>query len=192
MVDKEGLCGLIANRLMDELGKPVLVLSKSDHLLKGSGRCPKGGDLHDYLMGASSLFSAFGGHAQAVGLSIEEEKYEEFLQYIKEHDFEISEVSKDVIALDQNEYTSALLEELNELKPFGQGFEEPLFAIKDCNYSKRFLISASYPKFVLSEDLEAISFNTAHAARKFTTMIGHVKKDNYHPGKLSFVIEDLI
>ena len=189
---KEGLCGLIANRLMDELGKPVLVLSKSDHLLKGSGRCPKGGDLHGYLMGVSSLFSAFGGHAQAVGLSIEEEKYEEFLQYIKEHDFEISEVSKDVIALDQNEYTNALLEELNELKPFGQGFEEPLFAIKDCNYSKRFLISASYPKFVLSEDLEAISFNTAHAARKFTTMIGHVKKDNYHPGKLSFVIEDLI
>ena len=42
---KEGLCGLIANRLMNECGKAVLVLSESDEELKGSGRAPKGADL---------------------------------------------------------------------------------------------------------------------------------------------------
>ena len=54
------------------------------------------------------------------------------------------------------------------------------------------MVSQRFPKFVLNNDLEAISFNTKDKDKEFDTMIGHLKADNYHKGKLSFVIEDLV
>ena len=189
---KEGLCGLIANRLMNEYGKPVIILSKSEGLCKGSGRAPKGFDLHECLMGISDLFSAFGGHAQAVGLSIEEDKLPEFQNYLNEQRFIFEEPLKDVLSLKIDEIDMNVLDELDELKPFGQGFEEPVIAIEDCHYKKKYLIAKAYPKFVLSEVLEAISFNPKDDRKEFTTAIGHLKKDTYHNGRLSFVIEDLV
>ena len=85
-----------------------------------------------------------------------------------------------------------MLKELDELKPFGTGFKEPLFALKDVSYTRRYLIRSQYPKFVISDQLEAISFHSEHIDRDFDTMIGHLKKDDYHAGRLSFIIEDLL
>ena len=48
-VFKEGLCGLIANRLLGIYGKPVIILAQKDGELKGSGRAPAGFDLFGYL-----------------------------------------------------------------------------------------------------------------------------------------------
>lgn len=189
---KEGLCGLIANRLMYEYDKPVIVLAKSEGLLKGSGRSVKGSDLFSYLQEVKDLFRTFGGHAQAVGLSMDEEGYEKLIEYIENNVLQITSQEKDVLCLHQDEIGFDLLDQLEELKPFGNGFEEPLLSIEDPEYRKKFLISSSYPKFVLNDMLEAISFNPSHNNVEFDRMIGHLKRDSYHPNKLSFVIEDLI
>ena len=189
---KEGLCGLIANRLMFEYGKPVIILAEKDGILKGSGRAPKGFDLFSFLEEASSLFESFGGHAQAVGLSLNESVFSSFLQYIDKHPIQLQEQEKDALCITREKIGFPLLDELEELKPFGTGFEEPLLCIDDPDYSRKFLISSSYPKFVLSDVLEAISFDPRHADKDFERMIGHLKRDSYHSDRLSFVIEDLI
>ena len=189
---KEGLCGLIANRLMNDLGKPVIILCESDGLLKGSGRAPKGFDLYSLLKDESHLFSAFGGHAQAVGLSIGIDRYETFLKDMKEKKVVSQEVFKDVICRPAESYDTALIEELDDLKPFGQGFEEPLFCIEDFSYTKKYMIRGMYPKYTVNEKLEAICFHTAMKDKPFSMAIGSVKRDTYRNDRVSFVIEDLI
>lgn len=189
---KEGLCGLVANRLMYEKEKPVIIFSEGEGMLKGSGRAPKGFDLHGYLYEARDLFAAFGGHAQAVGLTLEKDRLDDLLNYIHTHDFVSLPIEKDVLCINQEDISMEVIETLESLKPFGQGFEEPMFCLEDPEYSKKFMIKGLYPKFVLRPDLEAISFNAEDGRKAFSRMIGHIRKDQYRNGHLSFIIEDLI
>ena len=189
---KEGLCGLIANRIMNETGKAVLVLSEVNDELKGSGRSPKGADLYSYLKETDDIFTSFGGHQQAVGLSLKKDDYDKLLSYVKNNSFVYEESEKEVLEFDQDEMSFEILNELEELKPFGTDFAEPLLGLKDVRFSKKFLIKGLYPKFSLNENLEAISFDPANANKQFNTLIGHLKRDEYRNLKLSFVIEDLL
>lgn len=189
---KEGLCGLVANRLMYEKEKPVIIFSEGEGMLKGSGRAPKGFDLHAYLYEIRDLFAAFGGHAQAVGLTLQKERLDELLNYIETHDFASTPVEKDVLCITQNEIDMELMKTLDSLKPFGQGFEEPMFCLNDPDITRRFMIKGLYPKFSLRSDLEAISFNPDDGRKSFSRMIGHLRRDQYRDGRLSFVIEDLL
>jgi len=168
------------------------VLSESDEELKGSGRAPKGADLYAYLHDISEVFTSFGGHQQAVGLSLLKKDYDVLINYVEENSFVYAENEKDVLLLDQDDLDFELLEQLEKLKPFGTDFIEPSLGIKDVRYTKKFKIKGLYPKFSLSDKLEAICFDPLKADVKFDTMIGHLKKDEYHSCRLSFLIEDLI
>ena len=190
-VFKEGLCGLIANRLLGFYGKPVVVLAEKDGELKGSGRAPADSDLFGYLSKTKELFDAYGGHAQAVGLSMKMENYDRLITYIKNNEFEFEGRDKDALYLKQEDLNAQVIKQIEDLQPYGTGFMQPLLC-SDGNYLKRFTIKGKYPKFVLNEDLEAISFNSALIDKKFSKMIGHLRRDSYHKGRLSFVIEDLI
>ena len=190
-VFKEGLCGLIANRLLNTYNRPVLILSEKDGELKGSGRAPAGFDLFAYLSETREIFSAYGGHAQAVGLSMDVSRYDELVEFINNHSLQFESPDRDVLYLEREELNEETIREIEELKPYGTGFKEPLLCI-DGSYQKKFVIKGVYPKFVIDEKLEAISFNSGFINREFSMMIGHLKRDIYHKGKLSFVIEDLI
>lgn len=189
---KEGLCGLIANKLMYQYNKPVLVLSENNGVLKGSGRGPSGFNLYDYLNDISSIFDNYGGHAQAVGLTIQKDKLNELWDYINLHPFEIIEDNKAAISINQSEVDFNLLKEIDELAPYGTGFVEPLFVIEDPVISKTFMVQGKYPKFTLGNNFDSISFNPDHKSRSFSKMIGKIAKDNYHKNNISMTIEELI
>lgn len=188
----EGLCGLIANRLMHEYLKPVIVFSEKDGELKGSGRSMKGSNLYEYLKKTDELFSAFGGHNQAVGLSMSSDRFDDLLSYVRNNHFEYDLDQKDVLVLNQNEIDDSLMNELENLKPFGSGFEEPLIGILNPDIEKKLMISRTYPKFVLSSNLEAISFDSSLSDVKFNMMIGKIKRDDNYHNRISMIIEDLI
>ena len=188
---KEGLCGLVANKLLDVINKPVIVFAEVDGILKGSGRSIEGFNIYEYLKGAQELFESFGGHELAVGISIKQENFDKLLNYIDTHDIDIQERNKDVLLVDSDELNFDLLNELKKLEPFGTGFVEPLFAMKNLNY-KNFIVANKYPKFIINDFLSAISFNNKHVNRSFSYMVGHLKKDDYKNNCLSFVIEDLV
>ena len=54
------------------------------------------------------------------------------------------------------------------------------------------MVAQKYPKFRINSSFEAISFNSSNMNAKFDTMIGRIRKDDYHKDKLSMIIEDLI
>lgn len=188
----EGLCGLVANRLMFEYNKPIIVLAKAGDELRGSGRCPQGFDLFNYLEKIKDHFLTYGGHAQAVGLSLKEDELDYLLNYIKDNPFEIVNKDKDVLLLNQESINNDLYSKICELKPFGPNFKEPLIGIKNVSYDRDYVFSFKNHKYVLSDVLEAIDFNNLKPNNDFDTMIGKIKEDDYHPGKLSIIIEDLM
>ena len=75
-----GVAGLLASKCVERYSVPsiVLVPSTTPGLVVGSGRSMPGIDLVEHLRPLSHLFVRFGGHAQAVGLTMGLEHIHEF------------------------------------------------------------------------------------------------------------------
>lgn len=189
-VFKEGLCGLIGNRILHEINKPIIVLAKTDNGdYKGSGRAPEGVNLYE-LVKSFSGFKAFGGHEGAIGLSLEEDKLAEFKEYLNSIKINNESVT-DVYKLNADDLNFDTLNILNSLKPFGLGLKEPLIAFDNFDY-KKIVISSRFPKYLIRNDLSAISFNERYISVTPNTFIGHLNVDSYRKNCLSFLIEEII
>ena len=189
---KEGICGLIANRISLNYDVPCIVFSKKDGLLKGSGRSRENFNIYEYLSNTRDLFTSFGGHGQACGVCIEESKLDDLKAYIDTHKLNMLDYHKDVISVDQGDIDLDLFEKIDSLKPFGIDFKEPLIHIKDFEYKSKFLIKNKYPKFTVDNKLSAISFNEYDSYRQFSDLYAYIRKDDYHAGAVSLLIEDLL
>lgn len=130
----ESLAGIIAGRLRERFHKPVFVLTKGSEGVKGSGRSIEGYHMFEALLEVKDLLTKFGGHPMAAGLSLPEDKVEEFRQRLNdnarltEEDF-IPKIWIDV-AMPMEYVSEPLIRELEMLEPFGQGNEKPQFAQK--------------------------------------------------------------
>lgn len=189
---KEGICGLIANRISLNYDVPCIVFSKKDGLLKGSGRSRENFNIYEYLSNTRELFTSFGGHGQACGVCIEESRFDELKSYVDSHELELLDYQKDVISVEQSDIDFDLFNKIDSLKPFGIDFKEPLIHIKDFEYKSKFLIKNKYPKFTVDNKLSAISFNEYDSYRQFSDLYAYIRKDDYHQGALSLLIEELL
>ena len=189
---KEGICGLIANRISLNYDVPCIVFSKKDGLLKGSGRSRENFNIYEYLLDTKDLFTSFGGHGQACGVCIEESKLDDLKAYVDTHKLNMLDYHKDVISVDQTDIDFDLFNKIDSLKPFGIDFKEPLIHIKDFEYKSRFLIKNKYPKFTVDNKLTAISFNEYDSYRQFNDIYAYIRKDDYHQGAVSLLIEDML
>lgn len=131
----ESLAGIIAGRLRERYHKPSFVLTKGEESAKGSGRSIESYHMFEALVGVKDLLLKFGGHPMAAGLSLEENKIDQFRKQLNENacltqeDF-IEKIWIDVpMPLDY--INEPLIHELELLEPFGQGNEKPQFAQKD-------------------------------------------------------------
>lgn len=189
---KEGICGLIANRISLNYDVPCIVFSKKDGLLKGSGRSRENFNIYEYLLDTKDLFTSFGGHGQACGVCLEETKLDDLKAYIDTHKLNMLDYQKDVISVEQTDIDFDLFNKIDSLKPFGIDFKEPLIHIKDFEYKSKFLIKNKYPKFTVDNKLSAISFNEYDSYRQFSDLYAYIRKDDYHQGALSLLIEELL
>lgn len=142
-----GVVGLVASRLCERYQKPFAVFAplEDEHaladfsgqteILKASLRSPKGFHLAKTLQKISNqnpdLFLSFGGHAQAAGVSLRRENFSDFQKIFE---FEISKRSDEEIAVDQDfvlESTQGLDSLLDWLEPIGQGNEAPRIEVQD-------------------------------------------------------------
>jgi single-stranded-DNA-specific exonuclease len=80
----EGIIGLVAGKLVEELNKPVLVLSNEPDkgTSRGSGRSQKGFNLIEALRSFGPNLERYGGHAQAAGLTIRSERIEQLREHL--------------------------------------------------------------------------------------------------------------
>ena len=189
---KEGICGLIANKICLNYETPCIIFSKKDGVLKGSGRSPKNVNIFDYLNNTKDLFDTFGGHGQACGLSMSADKLDYLIEYVNNNDLDYGDNRKDVLEVELEDVNIDLLNQIESLQPFGVDLKEPLIRIKDFKYKSKFLIKNKYPKFSVNNNLSAISFNEVFAYKQFNDLIGYVKRDSYHNACVSLLIEDLL
>lgn len=131
----ESIAGIIAGRIRERYYRPVFVLTKAEDGVKGSGRSIEGYDMFAQMCRCRALFTKFGGHKLAAGLSLEEENVQRFRETINvlcdltETDLQ-EKVSIDM-QLPFPYITEELVRELELLEPFGKGNPKPLFAGKD-------------------------------------------------------------
>lgn len=133
----ESLAGIIAGRIRERYHKPVFVLTDAAEGVKGSGRSIEAYNMFAEMSKCADLFTKFGGHPMAAGLSLPAEHVEAFrerinsLSVLTEEDF-IPKIMIDV-PMPVSYITERLVEELHVLEPFGKGNTKPVFAEKNLN-----------------------------------------------------------
>ena len=139
-----GVIGIVASRIVDRFCRPTILVAfndpsygnGSDKIGQGSGRSIAGFHLARALEHCGRHLEAYGGHEMAAGLKIRPEHFEAFRQCFCEYATRnvepeqlVPELKLDAQA-ELRQVTSALINDLHRLGPFGHGNRKPLFAAK--------------------------------------------------------------
>jgi single-stranded-DNA-specific exonuclease len=165
-----GVIGIVASRLVDQYYRPTILISLDGERGKGSGRGIEGFDIYKGVQMCSPLLVSFGGHRQAIGLSIEREKIEAFTgrfeelvsQGCKPSDF-VSKIRIDSeVALPLMKRD--LIEELSSLAPFGPSNPKPIFCSRELRVRDSKIVGENNLKLRVEEDAiyDAIGFQMGH------------------------------
>ena len=140
----ESLAGIIAGRIREACHKPTFVLTKSEDGVKGSGRSIEAYSMYEELCKCQELFTKFGGHPMAAGLSLPEANVEIFREKINaccgltEEDF-IPKIKIDIpMPVDYPDIS--LVNELSLLEPFGKANVKPQFADKNLGIDRAVVV----------------------------------------------------
>ncbi|MBV8599779.1 MAG: single-stranded-DNA-specific exonuclease RecJ [Actinobacteria bacterium] len=137
----EGVIGIVASRLVERFGRPVVLIAGTDGSWKGSGRAPGAFDLHGALAACAGHLERFGGHRAAAGLTIAREQVDAFAaafaahanEVLSDEDLRPRTVVDAVVA--GRELGLPLCEELGRLAPFGLGNPGVTLLIDGCELS---------------------------------------------------------
>lgn len=132
----ESLAGIIAGKLKEKFWKPAFVLTDGEEGIKGSGRSIEAYSMYEELTKCKELFSRFGGHKMAAGLSLAKGRdAESFRRMINQNCTLSQEDFEQVVHIDVPMPLSyadkTFIKELALLEPFGVGNPKPLFAQKN-------------------------------------------------------------
>ncbi|MHC5229437.1 single-stranded-DNA-specific exonuclease RecJ [Enterococcus sp. LJL99] len=173
----EGVLGIVAGRIMQETGKPTIVLTidSKNQTAKGSGRSVSALNLYDCLAEIRELFIHFGGHHMAAGMTLLVEniaKVKEHLNnYIKLNEIDLSQGQELIIdeTLKVEEATLSFIQQLKVLAPFGTDNAIPTFLFEQIRAKQVKQIGAdkTHLKFQLEQDsalLDGIAFQMGNQA----------------------------
>jgi len=125
-----GVVGIVAGRLADQLGRPVIVVGFDEQSGRGSVRGPVGSRLYDALSQAGDVLVRFGGHQQAAGMEVLEERLPEFRERFVaavscQPVLPPPDVEAGVLQLEPGDELLAVLADLDRLEPCGFGNPRP-------------------------------------------------------------------
>ena len=132
-----GVLGIVAGRLLEELGQAVIVLNIEDGRAKGSARSIEAVDIFEALNPHRELFIAFGGHAGAAGMTLEAEQLDALSEILETYvkDKGIDAKGKNTLYLDEELDLESLsletVKSFERLAPFGMDNQKPVFYIRD-------------------------------------------------------------
>ena len=171
-----GVIGIVASKITELYFKPSILLCFEESIGTGSGRSIPGFDLHQALSKCSNNLQKFGGHAMAVGVTIQKENLKKFADQIEQiaEQSNIKEIEP-IINIDAevnlDEVTIDYVESLQKLEPFGEGNKVPLFAFRNLKIdSIRAISEGKHLKLVLKNSnnlINAIGFNIGSLAEEY-------------------------
>lgn len=131
----ESIAGIVAGRIREKYYKPVIVLTRGEQEAKGSARSIESYNMFEKLSECKDLFTRFGGHPMAAGLSLPEENIPEFRSRINEHcnlsEEDLTETVWIDVPMPLEYINEKLILELGGLEPFGKANPKPVFADKN-------------------------------------------------------------
>lgn len=205
-----GVIGIVASRLVEKYYRPTIVLGIDEEtgMAKGSARSIAGLDLYRALTTCGDLLPQYGGHEMAAGMSLPQEKIEEFHrrldqiagEWLREEDYiPLSRVEAD---LSIEEISLELIEELKRLEPCGMGNPTPRFQLRGAGLSRLQVMGRekNHLKMVLQvegDSLEAVGFRMGEMAAEIAPsarpeLLGELSVNEWnHRRSPQFLIRDL-
>jgi single-stranded-DNA-specific exonuclease len=166
----EGVLGIAAARVVEEFGRPAVLVSLEGELGKGSGRSVPGMHLKEQLDRCSEHLLRYGGHGQAVGFTIEPSKVDAFVRDLSDqlNRAAVSLPKKPRLRIDTHlsldECSLDLVDFLSKCEPFGHGNHAPVWLVQDVVISPETrYVGKRHLKLYLQDhrgiDAEGILFN---------------------------------
>lgn len=164
----ESIAGIVAGRIREKYYKPVIVLTRGEQEAKGSARSIESYNMFEKLSECKDLFTRFGGHPMAAGLSLPEENIPEFRRRINEHcnlsEEDLTETVWIDVPMPLEYINEKLILELGGLEPFGKANPKPVFADKNISIRNIRAIGKDkqYTRMTISKDsgivIDAVGF----------------------------------
>ena len=156
-----GVVGIVASRIKDEFSRPAIVIAfDKKGIGKGSARSIPNLDLYEALSYAAKFLEGYGGHPMAAGLTVREEKFENFkslflrnVNKILTNDDLIPAISIDgEMAL--TDINSRFMRFLEKLGPFGPGNMRPKFVSRNLSISgqPRLMGNGEHIRFIVGQN----------------------------------------
>ena len=131
-----GVIGIVASRIVEEFGRPTILISLDGDEGKGSGRSISPFDLHAGISRCRELLLRFGGHRSAAGVTIARARVDEFarcfnavaLETLSPADL-VPEIRADV-EVELREINDQLEELLRYVEPCGIGNPAPVLVAR--------------------------------------------------------------
>lgn len=198
----ESLAGIIAGRIRERYYRPTLIVTDSEGgMLKGSARSIEAYNMHDALTECKDLLTAFGGHPMAAGFSLPAKN----LEYFRHKLNVLCELTEDDLTpklyidvpmpIDYIHFD--LIEQLEQLEPFGKGNEKPLFAQKNLKVLSARVMgrNANLLKLELESEngarMEGIYFEVEAFMENIKAWFGEAEWDQMMKGWLNKVALDI-
>lgn len=167
----EGVLGVVAAKLVERYHKPVVIVSADRDKAKGSGRSIPQVDLYAALEKCAHLLDTFGGHRMAAGLSVKTKNigklksaFEDSVQSLI-HTNEMTPHLAIDCEIDLDQIEPRLLDELEQLAPYGVSNPQPLFMARDIRVTQANIVGQHHRRMQLSQPhqsrppVTAIQFN---------------------------------
>ena len=173
-----GVLGIVAGRLLEELGQTVIVLNLEDGRAKGSARSIEALDIFEALAPHRNLFIAFGGHAGAGGMTLEADKLDTLSEVLESYVLSqcLDATTKNNLSLDEELDLEALtidvVKNFERLAPFGMDNQKPVFYIRDFQIENARAMGASNAHLKLkifrgTSNFEVVAFGKGSLAAEF-------------------------
>lgn len=163
-----GVLGIVASKIVEQFGKPAIVLTLKEDTYHGSARSVEGIDLHKIISTIDSV-KFFGGHAQALGLQIDIDNIVKFktgiIDYVNALDITLKPERQIDIQMTEKNISLKEYERFLRLKPFGHSFTAPIVLLHDATVGEvrkvgrdKNHIKMTFPKY----RLDTIGFGLGH------------------------------
>ena len=136
----KGVVGLAASRIAEQYYRPAIVLSEEDGMLVGSARSIDGINIYEIMNTMSHLYTRFGGHSQASGVTFPAEYFDEVREGLNRA---AAELDASLFCrkkyydteLDPETADLSLADDILRLEPFGLDNPPPVFLIRNAEVS---------------------------------------------------------
>lgn len=178
-----GVLGIVAGRIMEAIGQTVIVLAIDNGFAKGSARSLEAINIFEALSGNRDLFTAFGGHAGAAGVTLPVDNLEALSDLLCQFVIErgLDQTAKNTLTIDERlsleDLSLDTLKSLDKLAPYGMDHPKPIFYVKDIKVSQARTMGQdqSHLKFKVSQgktSFDVLAFGQGSQLQDFQQATG--------------------